>query len=265
VPYFGESWISFSLVPCRSRPLPVGLIVPLAECQGRRLPGAARLARSRPRPLRAQRGGEGFCACSGNSNLQRHKGGPSGGSPGGLRERWKGSVGCSGPAAVPQRGLNWVTRIQYHINSNITLDSFFSRAIRHPPTAHQHQQLISNTHPFGPLCPKGCRLNPSPTPWREERKEDVMAFYWITSENTGGGVELLLAPSLLHSLRFGGGGSLDPSEWFLTDVGADSTCDTEGKRGTIVSTEPPPVVSVKGWTQEGRVWKITLIFLCICN
>lgn len=59
---------------CRSRPLPVGFIVPPAECQGRRLPGVARLAWSRPRPLRAQRGGEGVCACSGNSNIQRHRG-----------------------------------------------------------------------------------------------------------------------------------------------------------------------------------------------
>lgn len=60
--------------PCRSRPLPAGFTVPPAQRQGRRLPGVARLARSRPRPLRAQRGGEGVCACSGNSNIQRHRG-----------------------------------------------------------------------------------------------------------------------------------------------------------------------------------------------
>lgn len=64
----------------RSRPLPVGFAVPPAECEGRRLPGAAWLAWNRSRPVRAQRGGEGVCACSGNSNIQRHK--SSLGSPG---------------------------------------------------------------------------------------------------------------------------------------------------------------------------------------
>lgn len=66
-------WILLSDISVfsRSRPLPAGLVVPPTECQGRRLPGAARLARGRPRPLCAQRGGEGVCACSGNSNSQR--------------------------------------------------------------------------------------------------------------------------------------------------------------------------------------------------
>lgn len=83
---------------CRSRPLPAGFTVAPAERQGRRLPGVARLARSRPRPLRAQRGGEGVCACSGNSNIQRHRGLPRG------PRKLEGSEGRSFPRAVPQRG-----------------------------------------------------------------------------------------------------------------------------------------------------------------
>lgn len=59
---------------CRSRPFPVGVFVPSAERQSWGLPGVAWLARVGPRSLRAQRGGEGVCACSGNSNIQRHKG-----------------------------------------------------------------------------------------------------------------------------------------------------------------------------------------------
>jgi hypothetical protein len=42
----------------RSGPLPAGVTVPLAQCQGHRLPGAPRLARRSPRPICAQRGGQ---------------------------------------------------------------------------------------------------------------------------------------------------------------------------------------------------------------
>lgn len=55
----------------RQRPFPTWLAVSPAEYQSGRLPGAARLARISTRPLRAQRGGEGFCACRGNSYSQR--------------------------------------------------------------------------------------------------------------------------------------------------------------------------------------------------
>lgn len=54
-----------SLLPClnshlvpRPGPLPAGLTFPPAQCQGHGLPGAPRLARGSPGPIRAQRGGQ---------------------------------------------------------------------------------------------------------------------------------------------------------------------------------------------------------------
>lgn len=103
---FTRLWCVF--LPNRQRPLPTWLAVSPAEYQSRRLPGAARLARISTWSLRAQRGGEGFCACRGNSYSQR---------------QGFGAQACGNCSSTPPKGTPTCRRHQNKNKTNPTLSN----------------------------------------------------------------------------------------------------------------------------------------------
>lgn len=115
----------------RQRPFPTWLAVSPAEYQNRRLPGAARLARISTRPLRAQRGGEGFCACRGNSYSQR---------------QGFGAQACGNCSSTPPEGAP-TCRTHHKKPTLSNQNRFFPQPCFISLLAHQHNStLIMHCH-----------------------------------------------------------------------------------------------------------------------